>query len=581
MSTLSGSARPLTPAGVITRSATLDGGARPDHSASTTMLSASSIASRPARPRTRTVTLSSVAAQPAATRLGSRTGTAVKVRSCSGSTSTRTVTWVGCSRTAGPRPAVSRETVCSTGPSAPATSSASVDSESIRPIRSAGPSRRTAPGTTVTRPAVKPASPVSRTTGCTGTVRRPVGSSATVNARGCTSCTRAVMPRGSSTSPGNRSTCTSSPSTLSGRTRVSRIGAALSLSSSRRGTTTSARTAPGGWSRVRPAGAWTVRSTGISVFTGSSPAARSQRNRESAREVILSGRSAVSAERRLTLRPRFLEQAVHQGAVGGRVPVVGSDHPLDQDSAPIEEKTLRHAGSLIKLGNPIASVVQDVEAETQIVGEGLDVLGRALVDAHRRDGEPLGSSLEIELLHGGHFDLARYAPGGPDVHQGHLAGIVLVQGHRVARGQIHDPEIGGPPADFDRRGVGPELGDGEGAHAEAEQHHQDHEPLPGHQGQASTAQRRRSSRTARAGSAAPNTAVPATKVSAPAPHASAMVSAVIPPSTSSAAREPARSSTARTRRILSVLAARYDWPPYPGLTDITSTRSRSSTTSSR
>ena len=44
-----------------------------------------------------------------------------------------------------------------------------------------------------------------------------------------------------------------------------------------------------------------------------------------------------------------------------------------------------------------------------------------------------------------------------------------------------------------------------------------------------------------------------------------MVAVVMPPSTSSVARDRWRSSRARIRRILSVEAGRYDWPPNPGI----------------
>src|SRR5690606_5967417 len=60
-------------------------------------------------------------------------------------------------------------------------------------------------------------------------------------------------------------------------------------------------------------------------------------------------------------------------------------------------------------------------------------------------------------------------------------------------------------------------------------------PIPGRGGHGRPVARRaasRSARTAAAGSAAPYTAVPATKASAPASAACAMVSALIPPSTS-------------------------------------------------
>ena len=75
-------------------------------------------------------------------------------------------------------------------------------------------------------------------------------------------------------------------------------------------------------------------------------------------------------------------------------------------------------------------------------------------------------------------------------------------------------------------------------------------------------------------------ALPATKVSAPARQQRSIVSRLIPPSTSSAARLPTASSSRRARAILSTLRSMNDCPPKPGLTDMTSSRSRSAATSS-
>src|SRR5690606_24545270 len=115
------------------------------------------------------------------------------------------------------------------------------------------------------------------------------------------------------------------------------------------------------------------------------------------------------------------------------------------------------------------------------------------------------------------------APGGPNVHQRDVAAVVLAERDRRAGGQCHRGEIGGLGADADR---------GVGTRREAEQ--QDHRAshhvlLPAASSRA---------RTAAAGSLVPNTAVPATKVSAPAARASPMVAVVMPPSTSSVALEP-------------------------------------------
>src|SRR5690606_37167096 len=101
--------------------------------------------------------------------------------------------------------------------------------------------------------------------------------------------------------------------------------------------------------------------------------------------------------------------------------------------------------------------------------------------------------------------------------------VMLAERDRSAGGQCHCGEIMGFGADADR---------GVRTRREAEQ--QDHRaphhvPLPAASSRA---------RTAAAGSLAPNTAVPATKVTAPAALASPMVAVVMPPSTSSVALEP-------------------------------------------
>src|SRR5690606_4084360 len=135
--------------------------------------------------------------------------------------------------------------------------------------------------------------------------------------------------------------------------------------------------------------------------------------------------------------------------------------------------------------------------------------------------------------------LARSAPGRPNVHQGDVAAIGIAEGDGLAGLDRHRGEVGCHGADADW---------GHGAAGQGESHEQDrahHQPAPA---------ALRSARTASAGSGAPNTAVPATKVSAPARCASAIVSVVMPPSTSSTASELCESSSLRTRLILSVEA---------------------------
>jgi hypothetical protein len=88
----------------------------------------------------------------------------------------------------------------------------------------------------------------------------------------------------------------------------------------------------------------------------------------------------------------------------------------------------------------------------------------------------------------------------------------------------------------------------------------------------------------RRGGRATKMADPATTTRAPRATRSAALSALIPPSTSSSARAPTRSSRARARATLSSVSGMRGWPPKPGFTVMTSSRSSwvriSSTTTS-
>jgi hypothetical protein len=76
----------------------------------------------------------------------------------------------------------------------------------------------------------------------------------------------------------------------------------------------------------------------------------------------------------------------------------------------------------------------------------------------------------------------------------------------------------------------------------------------------------------------PNTPEPETITFAPAAHASATLSTLMPPSTSISTSSPRSSIIRRSRRILSSAAGMKRWPPNPGLTDITSTIATSGST---
>jgi hypothetical protein len=76
-------------------------------------------------------------------------------------------------------------------------------------------------------------------------------------------------------------------------------------------------------------------------------------------------------------------------------------------------------------------------------------------------------------------------------------------------------------------------------------------------------------------------AEPATKVSAPARAISAMFSTFTPPSTSSQMSRPLASMRERAAASFFSACGMNFWPPYPGLTDMTRTRSSWSMTCSR
>ena len=147
-----------------------------------------------------------------------------------------------------PNPAESSARVCSTGPSACASpraarSAPSRCARSLAAGRAAGPSPAPRRWRSSTWPGLRPGSRTTRLRPAPPAGRWSRAPTAT--ARGCTSCTCTVDAAGQLELAGApRPARTSSPSVVSGRMRVSRIGAAVSLSSSRRGPVTSARTGP-------------------------------------------------------------------------------------------------------------------------------------------------------------------------------------------------------------------------------------------------------------------------------------------------------------------------------------------------
>src|SRR5438477_7283776 len=273
-----------------------------------------------------------------------------------------------------------------------------------------------------------------------------------------------------------------------------------------------------------------------------------------------------------------IDELADEELVHGSIPLRRADHFLDDDPVPVDHKALRHAGRLIDRLDAPALVLEDVEAEPQLPHELHDRARVAVVDADGDDREVGSGELPVESLERRHLDPAGRAPGGPHVEQDDSAAVVRER-RRPSRPQVHGAERGGPRPDADQVELRPDLG---------RQHHAEHQrrcapdpdrPMP-HRHHTVTRHQRRSSWTSRAGLAPAKTALPATNVSAPAACAAAIVCGVMPPSTSRNAREPCAARSSRARRIFSFDAGRYPWPPNPGFTVMTSSRSRSATTSS-
>src|SRR5581483_1857549 len=269
-----------------------------------------------------------------------------------------------------------------------------------------------------------------------------------------------------------------------------------------------------------------------------------------------------------------------------RVPIGGSDDLLADDSIASDDEGLRHAGGLVLLRDAVRRVTENRERQAALAREGANGRIRRLgVDTHGDDFEPLWAKVMIQPLNRRHFDDTRGAPSGPDVEQYHGA-PVLVQ------------PLGSPISIHTQcskiRSFGTETHQKKFVAVPVEQRERrerqnpdsdtDHCPLlpSGHvKTSVPSLARRRSSPISARGSAAANTACPATNVSAPARKHVPIVSRLIPPSTSSTARLLVRVMSSRVRRILSIECAMNCCPPNPGFTVITRTVSTSGTMSTR
>src|SRR6266571_1356963 len=171
------------------------------------------------------------------------------------------------------------------------------------------------------------------------------------------------------------------------------------------------------------------------------------------------------------------------------------------------------------------------------------------IHTHRRDPKIRTPELLVQLFHRRHFSTTRGAPRSPDVHQ-HDFPPIIGEGSRLVRAQVRGAESRSARSYLN--GVNLRTQPDRERDAEHGGHHDARDQCPllpvRH---AVTMQRRRSSCTSRAGSALANTALPATKVSAPASCAAAIVCLAMPPSTSRKNRASCVVRSVWARRILS------------------------------
>src|SRR5690349_16252436 len=239
-----------------------------------------------------------------------------------------------------------------------------------------------------------------------------------------------------------------------------------------------------------------------------------------------------------------MDEGANEVHVDRSIPLDRADDLLHDDPVPVDYKALRNSGGLVEVLNVAALILQDREGQAERPGKRRDPARVSLVDAYRHDPEGGIRHQVVQTLDGRHLDPAGLAPRGPDVDEQHLPPVIRDRS-RPARGQIDGVKIRRLGSDSHERDLRQNL--------DHQRHHQndgadgatDHPPaLAGH---VAPPQRRRSSLTCAPGSAAPKTACPATKVSAPAWWAPAMVSGPMPPSTSRemSRRLPDRSARAR------------------------------------
>src|SRR5450432_2358238 len=372
------------------------------------------------------------------------------------------------------------------------------------------------------------------------------------------------------------------------------IGHALySLSSSRPRPETSACTFGGCAAIVIAESSVSARCTSIHASDGSSERTITQRTTAKKSAENFTGRCSVTADVRwrlseiirdddtgATLLSRLGEQLGDDGAVGRAVPVRRPDDLLPDDAVACDHERLWYTGGLIVVHDLSRRIIENLEGQPELLHECANLLFEAgVVDADGDDLEPLRPHRLMQLLDRGHLIAARQAERAPDVEK-HDLPLVIRKGLRARRrvdrrrmklwrlrSYRHRIQL---IAEHPRRG--------EERAAEYDDDQRDDRPLLA-RGHARSVQSARSAPISARGSGAANTAWPATKVSAPARHTSAIVSRLIPPSTSSIARLFVSVSRERARRTLFAEPAMNDCPPNPGFTVMISSRSSSAATS--
>src|SRR5438445_40050 len=294
----------------------------------------------------------------------------------------------------------------------------------------------------------------------------------------------------------------------------------------------STETVGGAASRARPGGGSTTIFRLNVCVTGCCAATATYSISASARAASLIAQLRVMKRVRLPL----IDQPPHQVFVHRTVPLGRPDHLLHDDAVTIDHEALRNAGRLVALADVAGLVVQHLERQPQLAHERVDHGGIVLIHAHGNDPKVGAGEFLRQPLQRRHLHAAGRAPRGPDVDEDGPPAVVLERGGTPGA-EIDRGERRGFRPHAEQGHLRPQLDD-QGDGKDGRRHHPRHQcPLP-RSLHTATRQRRRSSATSRPGSALPNTALPATNVSAPATCASAIVSVVIPPSISRNAREP-------------------------------------------